>query len=143
MRLSYANVTATLALVLAMGGTSYAAFKLPKDSVGSREVRDRSLNTGDFAPGAVGIGEVRVVTSEPRSRRCTTNCEGTQVVAANVQCPESFRVVGGGVTAPKVNDGRVFVTQPVDNGWIGKVRYQITSSPTQIVSPTVYALCAI
>lgn len=143
MRTSYANVTATLALVVAMGGTSYAAIKIPKDSVGTREVRDKSLNTGDFAPGAVGIGEVRVVNSEPRSRRCTTNCEGNQVVAANVSCPEGFRVVGGGVVAPKVNDARVFVTQPSDNGWLGKVRYQIASSPTQIVSPTVYALCAV
>ena len=34
-RLTYANVTATLALFIALGGSSYAALKLPRDSVGS------------------------------------------------------------------------------------------------------------
>ena len=35
----YANVTATLALVLAMGGTSYAAYTLPHNSVGGLQIR--------------------------------------------------------------------------------------------------------
>lgn len=61
-RLTYANVTATLALAAALGGTSYAAFTLPRDSVGhqqlkrgavrSREVKDRSLATIDLSPRA-------------------------------------------------------------------------------------------
>jgi hypothetical protein len=33
--LTYANVIATLALFIALGGGAYAAFKLPKGSVGS------------------------------------------------------------------------------------------------------------
>ncbi len=45
----YANVTATLALFVALGGTGYAAISLPRDSVGSRELR----------PGAVGQSELR------------------------------------------------------------------------------------
>ena len=45
---SYANVTATLALVIALGGTSYAAIKLPKNSVSSVQVKDRSLLKKDF-----------------------------------------------------------------------------------------------
>lgn len=58
-RLSYANVTATLALFIALGGTSYAALSLPRNSVGSKqirtsavgssEVRNRSLNTADLS----------------------------------------------------------------------------------------------
>jgi hypothetical protein len=38
-RLSYSNVVATLALVLALGGVSYAAMKLPKNSVGGKQIR--------------------------------------------------------------------------------------------------------
>jgi hypothetical protein len=38
-RLTYANVTATLALFLALGGGAYAATALPARSVGSRELK--------------------------------------------------------------------------------------------------------
>ena len=48
---SYANVTATVALIVALGGTSYAAIKLPKNSVTSVQVKDRSLLKKDFKTG--------------------------------------------------------------------------------------------
>ena len=59
---TYGNVVATLALFVALGGTSYAAIKLPRNSVGaselrtgavrSAEVKDRSLGLGDLSPTA-------------------------------------------------------------------------------------------
>ena len=54
---SYANVTATLALVIALGGTSYAAIKLPKNSVSSLQVKDRSLLKKDFRTGQLPRGK--------------------------------------------------------------------------------------
>lgn len=48
-RLSYANIVASLALFVALGGTSYAVIKLPKDSVGSREVKNGSLKPIDVS----------------------------------------------------------------------------------------------
>jgi len=51
--LSFANVTSCLALFIALGGTSYAVIKLPRNSVGSREVKNRSLKAEDLARGAV------------------------------------------------------------------------------------------
>ena len=54
---SYANVTATLALVIALGGTSYAAIKLPKNSVTSATVKDRSLMKKDFRLGQMPAGK--------------------------------------------------------------------------------------
>jgi hypothetical protein len=54
---SYANVTATLALVIALGGTSYAAIKLPKNSVTSVQVKDKSLLKKDFKTGQLPAGK--------------------------------------------------------------------------------------
>lgn len=55
----YANVTATLALVLAMGGTSYAAMTLPHNSVGSTQIRPRAVKGSDIARNAVTSDQVR------------------------------------------------------------------------------------
>ena len=60
-RLSPATVIATIALVVALGGTTYAVTALPKNSVGnaqlkngavnSAKVKDKSLLASDFKPG--------------------------------------------------------------------------------------------
>lgn len=42
-RLSYANVIATLALFLALGGVGYAATKLPKNSVGTKQIKKNAV----------------------------------------------------------------------------------------------------
>ena len=64
---SYANVTATLALIIALGGTSYAAVTLGRNSVGnvqlkpsavtSAKVKDKSLMAKDFKAGQVPAGK--------------------------------------------------------------------------------------
>lgn len=45
--LSYANVAATLALVVALGGTAYAA-GLPKDSVRSKHIKNNAVKSVDI-----------------------------------------------------------------------------------------------
>jgi hypothetical protein len=62
----YANVASTLALVVALGGTSYAAVALPKNSVGTKQlkadavtsskVKDRTLGSEDFKAGELPAG---------------------------------------------------------------------------------------
>jgi hypothetical protein len=44
-RLTYANVVATLALFLALGGAAYAVSKLPRNSVGAKQIK-KSAVTG-------------------------------------------------------------------------------------------------
>jgi hypothetical protein len=61
-RLTYGNVIATIALFVALGGSSYAAITLPRNSVGanqirtggvrSSEVKDRTLGARDLTVGA-------------------------------------------------------------------------------------------
>jgi hypothetical protein len=58
-RLSYANVTASLALFVALGGTSYAAIKLPARSVGTVQLKSRAVTKAKIAPGAVDGSKVR------------------------------------------------------------------------------------
>lgn len=55
----YANVTATLALVVALGGTSYAAIKLPANSVGSRQLKPRAVSGSDLRSNAVSSAKVK------------------------------------------------------------------------------------
>jgi hypothetical protein len=52
-RLTYANVTATLALFLALGGVSWAAVTLPARSVGARELKNNAVKSSKIANGAV------------------------------------------------------------------------------------------
>lgn len=55
--LSYANVVATLALFVALGGVSYAAIVLPANSVGPKQLRPNAVGLGalSFPLGTVGI----------------------------------------------------------------------------------------
>jgi hypothetical protein len=52
-RLTYANVVASLALFVALGGVSYAATSLPGGSVGPRQIRAEAVRTDKVADGAV------------------------------------------------------------------------------------------
>ncbi len=58
-RLTYANVTATIALFLTLGGaTAIAASKLPKNSVGTRQLKAKAVKTGQIARNAVRTGKI-------------------------------------------------------------------------------------
>ena len=52
-RLTYANVIATLALFVALGGSSYAALNLPKGSVGSEQLKKNSVTSVKVRPGTL------------------------------------------------------------------------------------------
>jgi hypothetical protein len=56
------NVVAYLALFVALGGTSYAAFSLPANSVGSRELRNGAVTSRKLAKHAV-----TAATLDPKS----------------------------------------------------------------------------
>ena len=54
--LSYANVVASLALFIALGGGAYAVTKLPKNSVTSVQVKNGTLLSKDFKKGQLKAG---------------------------------------------------------------------------------------
>jgi hypothetical protein len=51
--LSYANVTASLALFVALGGVSWAAVKLPHDSVGAKQIASNAVRSAEIKDGAL------------------------------------------------------------------------------------------
>lgn len=58
-RLTYANVMATLAVFIALGGASYAALKIPANSVGSKELKDNSVRGKEIKNGVVGTKDLK------------------------------------------------------------------------------------
>ena len=58
-QLTYANVAATLALFAALGGSSYAALKLPRNSVGSSQIRSGAVGSSELRRGAVSSRHVK------------------------------------------------------------------------------------
>jgi hypothetical protein len=52
-RLSYANVMATLALFVALGGVGYAAIKVPRNSVGSKQIKGDAVKASELASDSV------------------------------------------------------------------------------------------
>jgi hypothetical protein len=71
-RLTYANVVATLALFVALGGVSYAAATLPRNSVGAKQLKPRAVTTKKIRDGAVTGPKLRAGTvTASRIRRGT------------------------------------------------------------------------
>ena len=58
-RLTYANVTATLALFIALGGGAYAATALPKNSVGTAQIKKNAVTGAKIKSSAVASSDVK------------------------------------------------------------------------------------
>lgn len=58
-RLTYANVIASLALFVALGGTGYAAATLPRNSVTSAQIRSKAVGSSELRTSAVTSSKVR------------------------------------------------------------------------------------
>jgi hypothetical protein len=73
-RLTYANVVATLALFIALGGTSYAALKLPKNSVSSTQIKTGAVHSSEISDRTIRLQDLS--TSARRSLRGQTGAQG-------------------------------------------------------------------
>src|SRR3954447_7964762 len=75
-RLSYANVMATLALFIALGGSSYAAVKLPRNSVGATQIRAGAVRSSEVKNGDLRTADLSA--SARRTLRGATGPGGSQ-----------------------------------------------------------------
>ena len=58
--MSYANAAATLALFVALGGTSYAVTSLPANSVGTRQIRNHAVTDAKIRPHSLRARDFRL-----------------------------------------------------------------------------------
>lgn len=71
--ITYSNVTATLALIVALAATSYAALTLPKNSVGSKQIRAGAVRSEEVKNGSLGRAELSA-----KARRALSGKTGPQ-----------------------------------------------------------------
>src|SRR5690349_21601468 len=81
-RLSYANVMATLAVFIALGGSSYAALKLPRNSVGATQIRTGAVRASEVKNGSLRVSDLSA--SARRSLRGAVGPAGPQGPAGPV-----------------------------------------------------------
>jgi hypothetical protein len=115
--LTYANVTATLALVAAVAGgtTAIAISKAPKNSVASSSIKPLNVTARDLA----GVRLVQV----------------NQQFSAFAPCPRGERLLGGGGSSIPPGFPDLGVSRPSGNGWF----VQQGSGPNTLMA--AYALC--
>ena len=137
--LSYANVMATIAVFIALGGTSYAVATVEGD-----DVKNSSLTGKDIRKNSIGAVDVDGLAAELTVRQGDP-ITGTFVSQA-VTCPPGDEAVSGGFTSP---GGSPPATTTVDAplldgdtpvGW--QVGIDVPSPATHAATLTPYVVCA-
>jgi hypothetical protein len=105
-RLSYANVMATVAVFIALGGASYAAFKLPKNGVGTKQlkknavigvkVKDDSLTGSDINEATLGTVASANNAQNATSAQTLDGRSADQLIdASKPTCPAGMELAVG------------------------------------------------
>ena len=150
-RLSYANVIATIALFVALGGSSYAALKLPRNSVGSSQIRSGAVQSrhlaGSLKSALAGGGHkvfyaaIAAGGKQVRGDATGGGVEGTGHY--EVAFPQSIANCGfvaslGTTDTAEVPAGRITVHQDEDR--VGVQTYDAAGSPASLPFQVV-AVC--
>jgi hypothetical protein len=82
-RLTYGNVIATIALFVALGGSSYAAIALPRNSVGTNQLRTGAVRSSDVKDRALSARDLseaarRFLRSQSQGPRGPQGPQGPQ-----------------------------------------------------------------
>ncbi len=79
-RPTYANVMATAAMFVALGGTSYAVARLPKASVGEQQLKDSAVTSLKIKDGTIAAGDLAAsaLLAGPRGARGAEGPTGPQ-----------------------------------------------------------------
>jgi hypothetical protein len=151
----YAEVTATLALVIALGGTSYAVTALPRNSVGTAQLKAHAVTRGKLArglahagrrgrkgvPGPAGaIGPAGPAGPSGMSGLAIVDNGGTLGAAT---CPAGKRAIGGGAHATGGNGNGVLVSSEPTSDGRGWTATAAALSGTVQPGVLIYAICAV
>lgn len=153
-QLSYSNVIATIALFVALGGAAVAA-GLPKNSVGTKQIKRGAVTTAKIKRGAITSGKIApkgvtagklgpfavlpgnlgngVITAEKLGDGSVIATKIKNGVVTtnklNNGAVTSAKLGDGAVTNPKLADGAVSVSK-LGKGVIGQLQGQLESGET-------------
>jgi hypothetical protein len=114
--LTYANVVATIAVFIALGGSSYAALKLPKNSVGSEQLKPNSITSAKVKGGSLSTTDLK---ASARSLLLGRGPRGVQGPKGTTGATGKTGKTGAkGSTGPRGPQGsaRAYATVVADNG---------------------------
>lgn len=109
-KLNYANVIATIALFVALSGIAVAA-GLPKNSVGTKQLKRGAVTTADLRRGAVTAGKIApraIVAGKLGANAVLPGNLGNGIITTN-------KLSDGSVIASKIKNG-VITTNKLNNG---------------------------
>lgn len=118
-KLSYANVMATIAVFVALGGGAYAAVKIPKKSVGTKQLKanavtnpkvgDNAIGSAELINGSVALKDTAVLdttVTQNFGNVAANSCQSiSKAVSAVVQKTDQVVVIPDPTVAPDAGDG--------------------------------------
>jgi len=156
-------VVACLALIVALGGTSYAAIRLPANSVGTKQLKKGavtgvkvksntltgtqinesklgkvpSAGSADSATNATTAGSAPVSRLDYQSAVVAVPAGFLAATRGTANCPTGLSATGGGAKMSDPNNGYILDTNPV-----GKTGWEATATSGTDQTMTVYVICA-
>lgn len=112
-RASYSNIMSTLAVFIALGGTSYAVAKLPRNSVGSSQLRSNAVTGSKVRNGSLGLVDLSSSArlSGARGPRGREGPPGPAGAAGPAGLPQVLSAPTGGAVTPGPANTRVQISE--------------------------------
>jgi hypothetical protein len=128
-RLTYANVMATIAVFIALGGAGYAATRLPKNSVGTKQIKNGavtgakiSLSTIGTVPSAKSADTAQNAASAGHAASADTAAAATN--ASHAGTADNATALGGLAPGAYAHAGALPMTNAtLENGWTATVTF--------------------
>jgi hypothetical protein len=159
-RMSYANVIATIALFVALGGSSYAALQLPRNSVGPKQLKKNAVTSVKIKRNAVTTAKIKAnavtgskinesTLGEIPAAAALSNLDYNSATVPNppttstptvttVSCDPGKSVVGGGIRVDDRANQFIIDSYPRGtDGWEGTVANFGGATP----NATVIVIC--
>ena len=120
--LSYANVIATVALFLALGGTAWALSKnsvgtkqLKNNAVTAKKIKNHAVTGAKIANGAISGPNLNISVFQQAATAITSTGGSNDVGGATATCPSGKKAIaGGGLSDPSTNGGFIEDSRPVN-----------------------------
>jgi len=114
-RLSYANVMATVAVFIALGGTGYAMTKLPKNSVGAKQLKKNAVTSAKIRKETITAAKIKkgslTGTQVNASTLGTVPTAQSANTASSLAPSEDWHEVGSAGEPPFLNGWKNFADE--------------------------------